>query len=145
MTAAPALSALDAPTTHDAELAQLISEQAADDTHWVNTPRWQVSLDATAPSGEGGTIGEELLGRDPWSLVDACIDLGLDPAEVAYSGELVSHLRPRRGEGLADGQNIRHGTIYGYRRQECRCPKCRAAQAAHVAEYRARKRAEALA
>lgn len=35
---------------------------------------------------------------------------------------------------------IRHGTEYGYKHQECRCPPCRAAHVLCVTEYKERRR-----
>jgi hypothetical protein len=128
--------------TPEQELELLISEQRADDTHYVDVPGSQVSLDSPAPSGEGGTIGDEMIGRDPWDLVDACIDLGLEPAEVAFSGDLVDNMPLRRGGVLTDPRKINHGTINGYTNHKCKCAHCRGAWAKYLREYRAARRAE---
>jgi hypothetical protein len=131
--------------TPEQELELLIREQEADDTHYVDVPGWQVSLDASAPSGEGGTIGDELIGRDPWELVDSAIDLGLNPAPLAYSGDLVDSMPPRRGllvGGLIDPLNIPHATAGGYQNHKCRCVPCTAAWATYKRERRVARRAE---
>ena len=153
---------MSAVLTPQQELEQLVAEQQADDTFYVVRPHGEISLDSPSPSGEG-TIGTELvgydpwddvdealdnaelLGRDPWALVDAAIDAHVDPVEVAYGGEIVSFLRPRRGDVLLDPQSIVHGTIAAYRNRGCRCVDCKAANTRHVSEWRARKRAEAEA
>lgn len=125
--------------TPEQVLDLLIAEQEADDTHRAHVPAAQVSLDAPVTDRTGGydegTVGSELLGYDPWGLVDAAIDLNIDPSALAYSGDLVSGIRL---PGLVD---VRHGTLTGYRKQGCRCPKCRKANSEHVAAYRARKAA----
>jgi hypothetical protein len=135
--------------TPEQELERLVAEQEADDTHYQITSgtayEWQVSLDALAPTGDGGTIGAELVGRDPWDLVDACIDIGLDPAEVAYSGD-ISHTLPRRrgllaGGGLIDPTQIPHATAGGYQNHKCRCRPCKTAWATYSRERRAARRA----
>lgn len=135
-----------ADMTLEQELELLIAEQAAGDTHYVDTPGWQVSLDANAPSGEGGSIGGELVGRDPWDLVDAALDLGLDPAEVAFSGDLIDALPHRRGllvGGLIDATQIPHATAGGYQNHRCRCIPCTTAWATYSRERRAAKKAAA--
>jgi hypothetical protein len=127
--------------TLEQELELLIREQTTDDTHYVDVPGSQVSLDAPAPSGEGGTIGDELIGYDPWDLVDAVVDLELDPAAVAYSGPLVDHMPLRRGTVLTDPRKTPHGTAGAYQNHKCRCPRCRSAWATYVRERRAAQRA----
>lgn len=145
--------------TPEAELERLIAEQARDDRPWVDTPGWQVSLDAQllgSSQGDGGrherrsgggTVGDEQVGRDPWPLVDAAIALGLDPSEVAYSGDLVDHTPPPRGllrgRGLIDTRRIPHGTAGGYQNHKCRCIPCTNAWAAYKRERRAARKAAA--
>ena len=127
----PRLSArAKADMTPEQELEYLIAEQAADDTYRLDPRGGDISLDAAA----------DAIGYDPWDLVDAAIDLGLEPAEVAYAGELVNTLRPRRGDILVDPSKTPHGTHNAYRNYKCRCPKCRAAWAAYVRERRAAQR-----
>ena len=131
--------------TPEQELDLLFQEQFEDDTPYVDTPSWQVSLDAPVSSGVGpaSTVGAEFIGYDPWDLVDGAIELGLDPAEVAYRGDIISHLHPRRGDVLTDPRKIPHGTAGGYTNHKCRCTRCRAAYAALRREGRARARATA--
>lgn len=125
--------------TREQELDLLIREQAADDTHRQDhETRGGVSLDAPA---SGGTVGSEYVGYDPWELVDDCIDLGLDPAEVAYSGPIVEEMPRRRGDVLTDPQSLPHGTKNGYVNHKCRCPHCTTAWNEYMAAYRARKAA----
>jgi hypothetical protein len=38
-----------------------------------------------------------------------------------------------------------HGTLHAYNNRGCRCEKCRAAKAASMREYKARKRGEPVA
>lgn len=138
-----------APLTPEQELELLVAAQEADDTHRIQTPNssWQVSLDAPDPNGEG-SIGAELVGRDPWGLVDDCIDLGLDPSEVAYSGELVDTVPSGRGllgGGLIDATQIPHGTAGGYQNHKCRCIPCTNAWATYKRERRAAKKAALVA
>lgn len=128
--------------TREEELELLIAEQERDDTSFISTPTMQVSLDAPVLGTDGpSTVGAEFVGRDPWELVDAAIDLGLDPAEVAYSGTLVDHVS-QRGEALADPRKIAHGTLHGYTRQKCKCARCKGAMAAWKKQRRAELRAQ---
>lgn len=106
--------------TPEQELELLVSEQQADDTYFVDRPPFVISLDAPAPHGEG-TVAD-YVGRDE-------------------EGELVSFIGAT-SPALSDVRSIKHGTIYAYRRLECRCRKCRTAQSEAVAAYRARRRAE---
>lgn len=60
------------------ELGQLITEQHRDDTHVVERPHGEISLDAPDPDGEG-TIGADLVG-------------------MGEDGEIVSYLPPQSRE-----------------------------------------------
>ena len=133
-----------ASMTPEQELEYLIADQAADDTARLSTPGGQVSLNATTV-GPGGVLLEvqELIEYDPWELVDAAIDLALDPGEVAYRGPVTSHLRRRRGDTLVDPRKIPHGTPGGYQNHGCRLVCCRTAWAEYTRDRRAAKRPEA--
>ena len=128
--------------TREQELELLMQEQAADDTPYLTTPGWQVSLDAPVDDGHGtaSSVGAEMVGRDPWPLVEAAVDLRLDPAELAYAGDLVDYLPPRRGEALSDPRKIPHGTAGGYTNHKCKCSRCRGAYAALRRQGRAARR-----
>lgn len=121
-------------------LALLIAEQKADDTYWITTRRGEVSLDAP---WKDGTVGSELVGRDPWELVDAAIDLSLDPGELAYAGDVYDAFRPKRGCVLTDPRDTDHGTVNAYVNRKCRCEGCRAAMAQYMRAYRAERKAAA--
>jgi len=133
--------------TPEQELALLIQEQADDDTSYASTERGREwSLDAPAPGSDGGSVGDEMVGRDPWSLVDDAIDLGLDPTEVAYAGDIVDSIPSRGGlfgGGLVDPNAIPHATAGAYQNHKCRCVPCTKAWATYKRERRAAKRAEA--
>ena len=101
--------------TPEEELELLIREQQKDDTHFVDRPSGEISLDAPAPKGEG-TIGS-LVGRDE-------------------DGQLISFVQPH--VSLFDPTHIPHGTLGGYTNHRCRCTPCRKTNTA----YRRRKRAE---
>ena len=124
--------------TPEQELERLIAEQEADDTHYVDSRGSQVSLDAP---WAGGTVGSEVIGRDPWELVDDAVDLGLDPTELAFRGSLAD-LRPHRSAFANTGETI-HGTANAYTNQKCRCEVCSAAWAKYMREYRASRKAAA--
>lgn len=126
--------------TPDEELEFLIAQQQADDsTHYAESESgWFISLDAPAP--DGGRIGDSI-GRDPWGLVDDVIDVGLDPAEVAYAGDLIADIPFRGGGALADPRSIPHGTMGGYSNHKCRCGDCRGAYASYRRTKRAHTRA----
>jgi hypothetical protein len=130
--------------TPEQELERLILEQEADDIYWVRPQDSGVSLDMSYMSqvhdGPPRLVGE-MVGRDPWDLVDAAIDLGLDPTELAFAGDLVDCLQPRRGDVLTDPRNTDHGTINAYANAKCRCLKCRAANAQYMRDYRAARKA----
>jgi hypothetical protein len=146
------LTALERATlSPEHELELLIAEQEHDErrSSWADTPPWQWSLDApsTAADGMSGTVGADLVGRDPWELVDSAIDLGLDPGEVAYSGDIVDSTPPSRGllrgRGLIDSRSIPHGTAGGYQNHKCRCIPCTNAWATYKRERRAARKAAA--
>lgn len=142
------LTALErARMTPGEELERLVLEQAYDEARssWADTPAWQWSLDS--PAVEGGTVGADLVGRDPWELVDAAIDLGLDPSEVAYSGDVLDATPPSRGllrgQGLIDVGAIPHGTAGAYQNHKCRCSPCTIGWATYKRTRRALRKAAA--
>jgi hypothetical protein len=106
--------------TPEEELELLIAEQQADDTFFVDRPAGEISLDAPAPNGEG-TIGD-MIGYDEEG--ELAVFMPLPPASSPI------------------GNASQHGTIYAYKRLECRCVPCKAANAAYLAAYRKRRRDE---
>lgn len=134
------------PMSPEDELEWLIAAQAADDTVYLSVRGGQVSLDAPVTNGDTGqvsSIGAEFVGRDPWELVDSTIDLGLDPSEVAFRGDLVDSV-PRRGMlggGLVDPRAVPHATAGGYQNHKCRCVPCTNAWAKYKRDRRAARRA----
>lgn len=52
---------------------------------------------------------------------------------------------PKRGPGRPKGKVPPHGDYRRYVSHECRCKKCRAAWAAYYADWKARKKAAAVA
>lgn len=77
-------------------------------------------------------------------------DVSIEGMENAISvdedGEVTIDL-PRERGSILTGAATWHGTVAGYTKQGCRCPKCRKAQRDYMREYqraaRARKREEA--
>jgi hypothetical protein len=61
--------------------------------------------------------------------------IGYDP----MTGEIID-LRPSLVSPLGQGE---HGTLASYRKRGCKCRPCRDANAAHLRDYRARKKASA--
>jgi len=78
-----------------------------------------------------------LTGRyaDPYDYRALC-----RPCHMRFDGVHERRRRPLRPEDSADP---RHGTIYGYRDRGCRCPACRAANAAQARIDRDRRKAKA--
>lgn len=113
--------------TPEEELDLLIREQQADDTYFIGRPEGDISLDVPAPGG--CDYIRDLIGVDE----DGELFIG----SAARSS--ISPIKVRLGSGGVLG-SVRHGTIYGYRRQRCRCCKCRKAQADSVREYRTWKK-----
>ena len=103
--------------TRDEELALLIEEQRADDTHIVRPDRvmrYGLRLDHQTDND-----------KDLSNLI------GVDE-----DGEVVSFIRAERGEILV-GAAPWHGTEDGYTNHRCRCPRCR--QANTVANHKRRQ------
>lgn len=97
--------------TREEELAQLIAEQEADDTHVVRPHRGQVDI---------SSIGNFVTTDD--------------------DGEVVCLLPKERGSVLRPpvaGTESWHGTRSGYTNHGCRCRPCRKANSEYMAERRA--------
>jgi hypothetical protein len=105
--------------TPEEELELLIREQQKDDTHFIDRPANEVSLNAP------WRIGGEL--REVGDL------LQVDEDGVVSFSEALGHRSP-----LADTRMIPHGTLGGYTNHRCHCGPCRQANT----EYRRKKRAE---
>lgn len=102
--------------TPEQELELLIREQQKDDTHFIDRPAGEVSLDARAPDGTG-TVAD-LIGISEDGVIFLAESLGT--------------------HGLADPRLVPHGTLGGYTNHRCHCGPCRQANT----EYRRKKRAE---
>ena len=113
--------------TPEQELELLIREQQKDDTYFIDRHTGEISIDAPAPDGYGTMA--DLLGVGE----DGAVFIG-DCRHAERGGPSV-----RLGfQGLADPQQIPHGTLGGYTNHRCRCKPCRQANT----EYRRKKRAE---
>ena len=64
--------------------------------------------------------------------------LGVQEDEIVFVG------KKERGSVLISGASW-HGTLFGHRRQKCKCRPCKAAGAAYQRKYRERKRREETA
>jgi hypothetical protein len=94
-------------------LDRLIAEQEADDTSVV--------------FGESGHENDITIhGLEDRLTTD-------DEGEAVY-------LAPRERGTILTGTATWHGTIYGYKRKLCKCARCTAANAKHIADYRAKKK-----
>lgn len=105
--------------TRDEELAKLIEEQRKDDLNFMVRHEGRGSISLDARNGDGFSF-DSLFGR-------------------TMDGELVTFLRPRRGEILNGGASY-HGTESGYRNQGCRCGRCRQAHSDATSKRAKRRR-----
>lgn len=103
-----------------AELDLLIAEQERDDTNIVYAEN-RIFLDAQFVMGDGEAEGFSNL-------------IGVD-----QEGEIISFIRPRRGDVLTTGKSW-HGTIGGYSNYKCKCARCKAAWSAHYNAYMKKRR-----
>jgi hypothetical protein len=81
--------------------------------------------------------------REDWPLCDNSHEQ--TPDNVTSAGRCRMCKAQSRPRDIPPGEVVegaRHGTIYGYNHQRCRCPECRGANAAHARKFKARRRAE---
>lgn len=113
--------------TREEELALLIAEQRADDTHVIRPERGHENdarLDTT------GLVGNRNL-----SMYDL-VEQGDDGCRL--------NIPPTKGRVLVGGKigGFQHGTLNGYNNHRCKCLECKAAKAAYMRERRARRSQE---